>query len=405
MDATAGFLFLIIELATGRSVSADSVIQEAARRDVVFLGEEHDQDHGHTFQLGMLEGLHAQRPDLVVSLEMFERDVQGVVDDYLRGRIDEATFRDKSRPWPNYEKHYKPVIEFAKSRGLDVIAGNVPRAIARKVATQGTKSVRGQAGMPRSTNAPDDRYRALFMDAMKDHGGADDSDAKQRMYASQCLKDDGMAEAIADYLEGRPHRRPLVVHLCGKFHSDYGYGTVQRLLQRRPLTNTAVFTMESFEGKEPTPKELEKLNGRGHWLLVLPPKPKAKESEKTDAAAPVTPKAEGSAPAPAAAPVAKPDAATPPPTGRPALGIMPDYAAASEPGVVIQGVSAGGAAEKAGPLAQDRIILIGEDSVGSLEDYMAALDGRRPGDVINVGFVRGTEKKTVSVTLQVSHRQ
>ena len=42
--------------------------------------------------------MHARRQDIVLSMEMFERDVQGVLDDYLRGRIDEESFLDLAFP-------------------------------------------------------------------------------------------------------------------------------------------------------------------------------------------------------------------------------------------------------------------------------------------------------------------
>ena len=37
------------------------------------------------------------------------RDVQGVLDDYLAGRIDEAEFLSGSRPWQNYRTGYRPL--------------------------------------------------------------------------------------------------------------------------------------------------------------------------------------------------------------------------------------------------------------------------------------------------------
>ena len=63
-------------------VSIDVVADDLAANDVVFLGEEHDNACGHAQQLELLQLLHAQRPNLVLSMEMFERDVQPMLDDY-----------------------------------------------------------------------------------------------------------------------------------------------------------------------------------------------------------------------------------------------------------------------------------------------------------------------------------
>lgn len=63
---------------------------------------------------------------VVLSLEMFERDVQHVLDEYLSGTVPERDLRD-ARPWPNYVSDYRPLVEFAKSNGLSVVAANAPR--------------------------------------------------------------------------------------------------------------------------------------------------------------------------------------------------------------------------------------------------------------------------------------
>ena len=65
-----------------------------------------------------------------------------------------------------------------------------------------------------------------------------------------------MAESIVDYLDRQPHRQPLVVHLCGKFHSDFGLGTAGRVLSRRPLMKISVFSMISCENLDETPEEV-----------------------------------------------------------------------------------------------------------------------------------------------------
>jgi uncharacterized iron-regulated protein len=67
---------------------------------------------------------------------MFERDVQDILDAYLEGNISEKTFLKQSRPWPNYLKDYRPLIEFARKKGMPVIAANIPRGTAAAVAME-----------------------------------------------------------------------------------------------------------------------------------------------------------------------------------------------------------------------------------------------------------------------------
>lgn len=207
-----------------------------AAADVVFCGENHESAEDHARHQALLRQLHAARPDIVISMEMFERDVQPVLDQYLRGAIDEDEFLARSRPWPNYRRDYRPVIEFARSHNLEVIAANVPRELAARAARCGVAAVAGSPWAARTTSAPKDRYWRKFQRAMGGHHGTVDPAAMERYYAAQCLKDDTMAESIADRLAAlhARGRRPLVVHFCGHFHSDDRLGSVARLAARAP---------------------------------------------------------------------------------------------------------------------------------------------------------------------------
>jgi uncharacterized iron-regulated protein len=273
----------------GQPVSFDALVEELARRDVVFLGEDHDNPTGHRLQLKILEALHRRRPDIILSLEMFERDTQGVLDDYLRGRIDEKEFLKHSRPWSTYKTFYRPLVEFAKTNTLDVVAANVPRRIAADASKGKTLIQADRLFVPRETTSPKDAYYERFFEIMSGHGGTLEDGAMERFYRSQCLKDDAMAEAITDGLAQKPHRRPLVVHLCGKFHSDYGQGTALRVLTRRPLLQVGIVTMEptadvlKFDPKEHL--------GRAHFLLVVPEvKKKTPSKESSEKTVPTTEK-------------------------------------------------------------------------------------------------------------------
>ena len=62
--------------AVGDSERLTAICDELAENDVVFLGEEHDNRVGHRLHHRIIELLHERRPNLVISMEMFERDVQ-----------------------------------------------------------------------------------------------------------------------------------------------------------------------------------------------------------------------------------------------------------------------------------------------------------------------------------------
>ncbi len=88
---------------TGEALSFHAFLDALAKADVVFLGELHTDETTHRVELAVYEGLLARRGGKVVlAMEMFERDVQPALDDYLAGRIDEAAFLSSARPRGNY---------------------------------------------------------------------------------------------------------------------------------------------------------------------------------------------------------------------------------------------------------------------------------------------------------------
>ena len=225
-----------------REIQAPALHAGLAGADVVLAGEQHDNTVFHSFQLELLKTLDRGRDDLLLSMEMFERDVQPVLDHYLEGKVEEAEFLKQSRPWPNYRSDYRPLVEYARHHGIPVLAANVPRRHARTVARKGIAALQDLDPEERKTAAAEilsgsEAYKKRFSGVMKGM----DRDRFGRMYAAQCLKDDTMAESIHTYLEAHPGIR-RVLHLTGAFHSSHGLGTVHGLKKRRPGLNTKVVT-------------------------------------------------------------------------------------------------------------------------------------------------------------------
>src|SRR5262245_57555739 len=61
----------------------EAMLAELARLDVVFVGEQHDDPATHRLERAILEGLGRRRSNIMVALEMFERDVQSNLDRYV----------------------------------------------------------------------------------------------------------------------------------------------------------------------------------------------------------------------------------------------------------------------------------------------------------------------------------
>jgi uncharacterized iron-regulated protein len=227
-----------------------------ASRDLVFFGEQHDDPTTHAAQHAVLAALGERRSHVVVTLEMFERDVQPLLDQYLAGTISEENFLAGARPWDRYATDYRPLVELARVRGWPVVASNVPRRLASAVSRRGlavldTMNARDRGYMAKQHVCPKDTYYERFAETMKGHGAgggpptAADAAAMAQMtdrfYEAQCVKDEAMGEAIADAFTRAP-KGSVAFHVDGAFHSDYGLGTVERAKRRVAKASSVVIT-------------------------------------------------------------------------------------------------------------------------------------------------------------------
>jgi len=247
-------------------VSIAEAADALALADVVFLGEQHDSAEGHAVQLALTKAIAERRGRIVLSMEMLERDSQRLVDMYLEGEIDQATFRSTARLWPNYQAHYEPAVEFARAGGHDVLAANVYRPIASRVAREGVDSALGDIWAATTVDASPGEYRDRFDAVMSGHGDVD-PERMDRFFAAQCIKDDTMAESISRRIASEAGAPPVVIHWNGRFHSDYGLGTVERLRSRLPDLNIAVVSM--LTDVQLSRSLAEDALNQGHYIILV----------------------------------------------------------------------------------------------------------------------------------------
>ena len=81
------------------------------------------------------------------------------------------------------------------------------------------------------------------------------------------------------------------------------------------------------------------------------------------------------------------------------LGTIPDMAASDASGLRLTGVRAGSPADRGGLAAGDVIVRFAGRDVKDLYSYSEALYAHKPGDEVEVVYLRGTERRTTRVTL------
>ncbi len=232
----------------GTPASFSDILDAADTADVLFLGEYHDDAVGHAIQAEAFRRIverNAAKRKVILSLEMFESDVQIVLDEYLAAHITESHFLLSSRPWGNYKTDYRPLVELAKEKGLPVIAANAPRRYVNMVSRGGRSKLdrlspnakKWLAPLPYSEPSAEysRRFKALMGSSAEASMGLDN------ILSSQSLWDATMAYWISRAL--KQNKGGLVVHLNGGFHTAYRLGTVEHLARYRPRATTIVVTM------------------------------------------------------------------------------------------------------------------------------------------------------------------
>lgn len=270
----------VIAGATGQTIPFTIMADAAARGDVVFFGEQHDDDETHRAELALLSAIGERRGSVVLSLEMFERDVQPLLDAYLAGHLGEAEFRAQARPWPNYEADYRPLVELAKAKGWPVVAANIPRRLASAVSRRGLVAVDSMlpADRPwiaRDLQCPKDTYYDKFIAVMGGgHGAAAGAPTPAAsgvrpmtdlFYEAQCVKDETMAESIVA-ARAKAGNNAIVVHFNGAFHSDYGLGTVSRVGRRLP--GATLIVVSAVPTPDPAKANASEFLDRGQYIIM-----------------------------------------------------------------------------------------------------------------------------------------
>lgn len=260
----------------GKPVTLDDIVKSLSDKDAIFLGEQHDDAVAHALEAEIFRravSTYSPQRTVALSMEMFERDVQIVLDEYLGGLISEQHFLMSSRPWGNYKTDYRPLVELAKEKHLDVIAANAPRRYVNMVSRNGRDSLNGLSKQAKDWLAPlpypepSDAYKNKFNELMNANSGDParmNPNASANLIYSQSLWDATMGNSVASYLN--KNKGALVVHLNGGFHTEGRLGTIEQLLNYRPKTKAIVVTMEYVD--DVTKFDAAKNKGLGDFVIL-----------------------------------------------------------------------------------------------------------------------------------------
>ena len=234
----------VYDMHTKNLMDFEGLLRRCAVADVVTLGENHGDRATERIELALLMGLaRAGDGKVVLSMEMFERNIQDVVDEYLHDVIDEEEFLASSNPPGNYKEAYRPLVEYCRANGIPLIASNFPWTLGLKVGEVGYRSaVESYAEderkwLPQIYDAPEDAYFVKYKRTMMSiggHGGMAGLTEEEvgRYYQNQILRDETMAESV--HRASMKYPDSTIYHIVGSFHVEDYFGTYERIRKRMP---------------------------------------------------------------------------------------------------------------------------------------------------------------------------
>ena len=253
----------------GKEIKTDKLVRELAKYDIVFFGENHNNSINHWLQLKITEALYEKKNgQLILGAEMFERDNQTQLNQYVEGKIDAKTLKDSARLWNNFSTDYKPLVDFAKNKKLKFIATNIPRRYASQTAKEGIESLNAlpekdkvyMAELPIKVTLETPGYPEMKT-MMGEHA---DGTKVMNFISAQAVKDATMAESILkNYNAGK-----TFIHYNGNFHSKEFGGIYWYIRQKNPNLKMAVISV--FESENPELKVPEKEYIPTNFNLIIP---------------------------------------------------------------------------------------------------------------------------------------
>lgn len=361
-----GGSWLSLSTTPPKPASVQDIVANAAKQDVVLLGEQHDIEDHHRWQLQMLSALHAQRPEMVIGFEMFPRRIQPVLDQWVAGSLSAEEFLKQAewdKVWTFPPHIYMPLFEFARINKIPMRALNVDKNLTRLVAEKGWENVPEEAregigrpapALPEYLEFLREMYRMHEKNSSAPAGkkGASADAGFKGFVDSQLTWDRAMAEALSLEVSQDGRKNPtLVVGIMGSGHIRYGHG-VPHQLSYLGVPKVASLLPVALEGEC-----LHLEAGLATAVFTLPNKPL-------------------------------------PPNQPPRLGVVLEDATQ---GLKISAVIAGSLAEKTGLRAGDRIIEIAGRPASGSGDAVATLRYQPPGTWLPLRIARGDSQLDLNV--------
>jgi len=324
----------------------EGLVAKLAEKRVVMIGEVHDRYDHHLNQLELVCRLHRRHANLAIGLEFFQQPFQDPLDAYLDLRIDTPEMLTQTEYYDRWHFDYRlyaPILEFARGRGIPVVALNALKEISSKVAKEGISGLSDaeRAQFPAQLDRDVPGYRERLQAVFDEHPEIQHMDFENFVDA-QLIWDESMAERAARYLEAHPDGHLVV--LAGGGH------IIRSGIPARFTRRSGVEAVNVLQG------EPEEIGSEGADYVLA--------SEIIEL-----------------------------PRGG-MLGVMLDTSVVDH--LVVSGFAEDSAAKDVGILVQDRIVELDGNPIANFKDLKVLLMDKRPGDAVSVKIERVGSDQTTS---------
>jgi len=241
----------LVDGATGKSIEVEAFLAALRTKKVIYVGERHDEPGDHGVQYAILRQLHRETASLAIGMEMFQIPFQEPLSRWSAGLIDETVLREETEydeRWGFDFSMYRPILEYARNQGIEVVALNAPRELAYAVAKDGLDSLSPEraATLP-ELDLANEQHRALF-DAEFDEDDHDAEEAVEQYYEAQVLWDETMGARVSETLDRADGPAKMIV-FAGRVHVKRGLGIPDRAAKRGALPYAVVLPVTDKELK------------------------------------------------------------------------------------------------------------------------------------------------------------
>ncbi len=273
----------IIELkqnATLSDAEFRSILQSV---DVIYIGEAHYTPSHVAAALQVLQSVLSGGRTPILGMEMFSWDGQAGLDRYLKGAVTSTEdFLAESQwknNWGGKYADYSPLVDFAKTHGVQLLGLNPPRPLVRKVAKKGLTAIGSDPAVQRWTipvpfPADDLEYRRVIYEQIERCHAGLSQEVYQKIYEASVFRDEGMASVIATMVKVDASEPTTFVSYTGAGHIQYGLPIPKRVQRQLgvPVKHATVY-LHALDPEHPEDVEhlIDEHIADYVWLTALGP--------------------------------------------------------------------------------------------------------------------------------------